>query len=320
MSAERVLAVSPRKAGTHLLQQLMVRLGYGIYGETVPPEDGRAAFSLRERQRLAERFADPAEFDGIDVRRDTEEFLRRTDLLLVQLGWIWQVRLAARNLSNVQVSQPDADFTLKMAPEAWTRPFRESPSRLCWIFHSVDIWRMDPLFLEEWIRDGEPRMVLNHRDPRDALVSMVDFFAGEGGLKFLRYPESATFGPILQSIPDRADRITYALRDPALPLMADYEAAISLLHHPRVVGVTFEDLVGPSGGGSRDRQLEATRRVAEHLESDVEPERVVDDLFDRSAFSFHKGRIGRWRDVFPAEHEAMFDDRFGHLLEVFGYA
>lgn len=319
MGAERVVVVSPRKSGTHLAQKLMVRFGYGIYGEPIPPEEGRAAFSLRERMELAERFLDPGELDDIDIRRDTAEFVRRTDTLLRQLGWIWQVRLAARNLSHAELAHPDAEFTLKMTPDAWRRPFWQTPPRLCWIFHSVDIWRMDQKFLNEWITNEHPRIILNVRDPRDALVSMVSFFAGDGGLKFLRFPESATFGPILQNIPDMKDRIGYALRDPAMPLLADYEAAISLFHHPRVCNVTFEELIGPEGGGSRSRQLAAVSRVAEHLAADESADKVVDALFDRTAFSFHKGQIGRWRDVFTADHNVMFKERFGHLLEVFGY-
>jgi hypothetical protein len=207
---ERVIVVSPRKSGTHLIQRLMAFLDYGIYGEPVPPEEGRAAFSLRERLELAERFLDPAELADIDVKRDTKEFIRRTDLLLVQLGWIWQVRLAARNLSHVEVSHPDVEFQLRMKPDAWRRPFRQTPPRLCWIFHSVDIWRMDPKFLNEWTMNAQPIMFLNYRDPRDALVSTVNFFAGAGGLEFRRFPESAIFRPILESISDLSDRICEA--------------------------------------------------------------------------------------------------------------
>lgn len=319
MSIERAVVISPRKSGTHLAQNLMVGLGYGIYGETVPPEAGRAAFSLRERIQLAEWYLDPGELDGIDVRRETGKFVRQTDQLLKQLGWMWQVRLAARNFSNIELSRPDADFTLKLKPDAWTRPFWQTPPRLCWIFHSVDVWHADPKFLNEWITRGEPRFVLNLRDPRDALISMVNFFAGEDGLRFLRFPESAIFGPILQSIPDVAGRITYALRDPAIPLLADYERAISLFHHPRVCRVSFEALVGAEGGGSRSRQLAAVERVAEHLDADMAPEAIVDKLFDPAAFSFHNGRIGAWQEVFTVEHKHLFEERFGHLLEIFGY-
>ncbi|MFF3861223.1 hypothetical protein [Streptomyces sp. NPDC002209] len=60
MSSERVFVISPRKCGTHLVQELLVGLGYGVYGEPVPPSGGRPAFSLRERLAMAEQFLDPA--------------------------------------------------------------------------------------------------------------------------------------------------------------------------------------------------------------------------------------------------------------------
>ncbi|HEX4815091.1 MAG TPA: hypothetical protein VFV66_20300 [Nonomuraea sp.] len=317
--AERAIVISPRKSGTHLVQRLMALLDYGIYGEPVPSTEGRAAFSLRERLELAERYLAPEELADLDVKRDTKEFVRRTDLLLVQLGWIWQVRLAARNLSHVEVSHPDVDFELRMKEDAWRRPFWQTPPRLCWIFHSVDIWRMDPKFLNEWTTTGRPAMFLNYRDPRDALVSTVNFFAGAGGLTFRRFPESAVFRPIMESIPDLPGRITYALRDPALPLLSDYESAISLFHHPSVGKVAFEDLVGPDGGGSRARQVETVERVADRLGHDVDAAAIAAKLFDRGSFTFHKGEIGSWRKVFTRQHEELFNARFGHLLEIFGY-
>ena len=318
--AERVIVVSPRKSGTHLIQRLMALLDYGIYGEPVPSAEGRAAFSLRERLELAERFLEPEELADIDIRRDTKEFVRRTDLLLIQLGWIWQVRLAARNLSHVEVSHPDAEFRLRMKPDAWRRPFWQTPPRLCWMFHAIDVWRMDPKFLNERTTNAQPAMILNYRDPRDALVSTVNFFSGAGGLEFRRFPESAIFRPILQNIPDLSGRITYALRDPALPLLSDYESAVSLFHHPQVGKVAFEDLVGPDGGGSPARQVAAVERVAARLGLDADPAAIAGKLFDRGSFTFHKGRIGAWREVFTRHHEELFNARFGHLLEIFGYA
>ncbi|GAA3170026.1 MULTISPECIES: hypothetical protein [Nonomuraea] len=320
MRQERVIVVSPRKSGTHLVQKLMTALGYGIYGEPVPPESGRAAVSLRERLELAERFLHPDEFAALDVREDTKEFIRRTDRLLIQLGWIWQTRLAARNLSNVDLIRPEIDFELRMSEDAWTRPFWQTAPRLCWIFHSLDIWRMDQKFLNEWTTRQAPAMVLNHRDPRDALVSMANFFSGKSGITFRRFPESAVFGPILANLPDMESRITYMLTDPTIPLLHDYEAAVSWYHHPQVCKVAFEELAGPEGGGSRARQLAAVERVAGWAGTDADPEAVVGELFDRRSFTFHKGRIGAWREVFTARHSALFDARFGHLTDMFGYA
>src|ERR1044071_1990056 len=119
----------------------------------------------------------------------------------------------------------------------------------------------------------------------------------------------------MRSLPGLAERLTYALRDPAIPLLEDYERAIGLFHHPEVCTVDYADLVGPEGGGDRDRQLAAIERVAAHLGRGVTAAAVADGLYDRSSFTFHKGQIGSWREVFTAEHEARFEARFGHLLE-----
>ncbi|GAA3061033.1 hypothetical protein GCM10020254_01060 [Streptomyces goshikiensis] len=100
-------------------------------------------------------------------------------------------------------------------------------------------------------------MILNYRDPRDVLLSLVDFFSRNNGLRFRRFPETAIFGPVLESIQDPAAKIDYALSDPAMPLLGDYESAISFLHHPNVCTVSFEELVGPPG---RRRPPDPARR------------------------------------------------------------
>lgn len=317
MNTERVILVSPRKAGTHLAQKLMVLFGYACYGESVPPREGRPALTVRERISMAERFLDPAELDGVDIRADSEEFIRRTDLLFIRLAQIWQIRLAGTEVPHVDLRDPGSASELKLRPGVWRHPFSWTPPGLCWIFHTLDIWRTDPSFLHEWHIGPEPAMVLNYRDPRDALVSMVDFFSDRKD--FRRHPESAVFRPIMESLPTREDRITYALTDPAFPLLRDYEHAVSFLHHPRVCTVSFEELVGPEGGGSRSKQRAAVNRVAEHLGLAVEPEPIAANLFDRASFTFRTGQIGGWRDAFTTSHRALFERRFGHLREVFGY-
>ncbi|MFE6841336.1 hypothetical protein [Streptomyces sp. NPDC057686] len=319
MSSERVFVISPRKCGTHLVQELLVGLGYGVYGEPVPPSEGRPAFSLRERLAMAEQFLDPAEFEALDHERDREGFIRTTDQVWLQLAWAWQTRLAVSPLSHVEAVAPEARFGPKMRPEIWTAPFSSTPPGMSWIFHSVDVWRMDNTFLAEWVNSGSPKVILNYRDPRDVLVSLVDFFSKNNGLKFMRYPESAIFGPVLESIEDYGKKLDYALSDPQMPLLADFEAAISFLHHPNVCRVSFEELVGPQGGGSREAQLDAVRRVAQWLDHDIDPATVADSLFNPHSFTLNKGRTGRWRETFSPAHVERFESRFGHLLDSFGY-
>ena len=38
------------------------------------------------------------------------------------------------------------------------------------------------------------------------------------------------------------------------------------------------------------------------------------------SFTFHKGQIGGWREHFSPEHEEIFNERYGKLLELYSYA
>jgi hypothetical protein len=319
MQADRAVVVSPRKSGTHLLQELMVCFGYHAYGESLPPAEGRVALSPRERMVLAERFLHPVELANLDWRADRDRFIQATDLLWTQVADMWQVKLAATNVSNTELAFPNLRYQLSMHPEAWRRPFSDTPTDVCWIFHSLDVWRLDQDFCREW-QAGGPRLLLNYRDPRDTVLSMVNFLSGDSGHDFSRQPELAIFRPILRNIPDLADRITYVLRDPAIPVLSDFEAAISLFHHPQVCVVSFEELVGPQGGGTVAAQVAAVSRAAEHIQADADPDTVAGKLFNPKAYSFHRGQIGAWQDVFTIQHKRTFDARFGHLLEIFDYA
>jgi hypothetical protein len=319
MPKGRVIAVSPRKSGTHLLQELMALLGYQTHGEAVPPREAVVTLSLRQRIELAEHFLHPDEQARLDYRTDREGLVQTTNILFFQVAEVLRAKLAAGNVCHTALAFPELEHPVRMHPRAWGRPFAATPQGICWTFHSLDIWRLDPAFFKEWPTPSGPRLVVSVRDPRDTLVSMARFLSGEGGHSFNRQPEAGIFRPILQNLPSLSDRITYLLRDPAVPLLSDFEAAISLFHHPDVCSVSFEELIGEQGGGSTERQLAAVRRVAEHVESDVDPEVVAEKVFNRNSYSFHRGRIGAWREVFTAEHNRLFAARFGHLLEIFHY-
>lgn len=177
---ERVIAVAPRMSGTHLVQELMVRLGYRVHGESVPPADGAVELSIRQPLDLARHYLHPDEQARLDFRHDREGFVRTTNQLWFQVAEVWQTRLAAVNVTHtVSRSGP-------RAPDASRRvrfSFGSTPANLRWTAHSA----------------------------------------------------------------------------------------------------------------------------------------VAGTLFYPDAHSFHRGRIGTWRGVFTHQHERLFQQRFGHLLELFGY-
>jgi hypothetical protein len=83
----------------------------------------------------------------------------------------------------------------------------------------------------------------------------------------------------------------------------------------------FEWLVGPQGGGSRERQVQEIRAIARHLGigySDREIEVAADRLFGGTA-TFHKGVIGGWKAHFTEEHKQVCKTLIGRLLIDLGY-
>ena len=52
----------------------------------------------------------------------------------------------------------------------------------------------------------------------------------------------------------------------------------------------------------------------------ADPAAVAGNLFNPAARTFHRGRIGRWKDHFSSRHRALFNERHGAIAELYGYA
>ena len=103
---------------------------------------------------------------------------------------------------------------------------------------------------------------------------------------------------------------------------------------PHLLICHYEDLVGPLGGGSEERQRKEVERVASFLGLTLSVDKI-DKLvsllygneinpFGRKQFSgyqstFRKGQIGAWRGVFNEEHIKVFKERLGQALIDLGY-
>ena len=86
--------------------------------------------------------------------------------------------------------------------------------------------------------------------------------------------------------------------------------------------VKFEDLIGPAGGGSEDRQREAIASVLRHLSIKVDDGQldfIAEHAFSRNARTFRKGLIGDWKNHFTEEHKAAFKACAGQYLVQMGY-
>lgn len=93
------------------------------------------------------------------------------------------------------------------------------------------------------------------------------------------------------------------------------------LHDPKILVIRFEDLVGEKGGGSKEKQVQTIKNIAQFLEielSDDKIEKICQSLWG-GTWTFRKGTIGQWKEKFTEEHVRLFKEYLGQDLIDFGY-
>jgi hypothetical protein len=319
--AKRVIVISMMKSGTHVINELMVALGYQMYGTVRVGQDNRPALDRSARWRIATMVY--GEEEAAYLKSQPEEaFNDLTDQAWEALAWAWQLRfgMPLRNLYSMELI--DTGLVDSVFRRTAGSSFAETPAGICWVFHNFDIKQIDGAFLREWEETGEPRIIFNYRDPRDMTLSLVNFLCHrtKNGLSAPSF--HPVFSRILLAKNSLDERLAYALTDTSFPCQPeDFNQLLWLLHHPRVCKVTFEELVGPEGGGSAQAQAAAVARLAGFVgETSRTAAEIAGGLFNADAFSFYKGQIGGWREVFTAEHRRLAEQRFGQVLPLFGYS
>jgi len=87
--------------------------------------------------------------------------------------------------------------------------------------------------------------------------------------------------------------------------------------------IKFEDLIGPGGGGTAEKQIETITKIAQHIKFDITPkkrEEITKNIFG-GTWTFREGQIGGWKKYFTPEIKAVFkqDTRLLQLLIDLGY-
>ncbi|UJW29917.1 sulfotransferase domain-containing protein [Saccharothrix sp. AJ9571] len=306
-AASRVIVVALMKSGTHLIQELMIALGYQLYGQSRIPDEFRPALSAGERRRIARLVYG-------DDRHDNA-----ADDAWEALGWAWQSRLGMPLVSRYGSQLVNKELIVQALRCTASTSFSETPENTCWILPELDVTRVDGAFLKEWHETGCPKIVFMYRDPRDATLSMVNFLLGKTSKGYGKFSDFTMFHEILASKKTLAEQVSYALSDPSFPGINDHERMLWLLHHPRVCTVSFEDLIGPSGSGSASAQEASVARILEFLGRDDDPEKLCTSLYRRDSFTFYKGQIGSWREEYTPENRATAAARFADVLTSYGY-
>jgi hypothetical protein len=313
------MVISFQKSGTHLMQELMLELGYRMVGVPRPSPHTVPDFDDGQRSAIAALVMSKVDHDALLDTAGTEEFVERTDAAWSALLWHWQRRLGQQVVNRYGQTRVDsADGVISNPYLPYTR-FADTPAGLCWMFHELDLHRVDGSFLSEWVETASPPLILNCRDPRDTVVSMINFLEGRTRAGYGNFFEADIFSAILASKPTWEEKIDYALRDPWFLARDQFEKALWLFNHPDVCKVRYEDLIGRQGGGSREAQVDAVRRILRHVGSDRDAEAVADRMYNPDSWSFYQGRSGGWRERFTDRNLDRFAEQFGDILAQYGY-
>jgi Sulfotransferase domain len=318
--AQRVIIVSLPKSGTHLIQEMMVALGYRMYGSGVrlKPEN-MPVLDEQTRWRIARLAYDEETLDALRAA-DKANFNEATDRAWDALGLAWELRLAQPIPTWYTRELVDTGLVRRVYKQTVGSDFADTPAGVCWMISQLDITKIDGHFLHEWAATGEPRIIYNYRDPRDMVLSAVNFLYGKTGRGVANYNDTQVFSDILRSKATLEDQLEYALTDSAFPTGDGHQKMLWLLNHPNVCKTSFEELVGPKGGGSIEEQSRALTRVMAFLDiNDREPGELAHELFNPDSFSFYRGQIGAWREAFTPALRRLAGDRYREVLQLYGY-
>lgn len=312
--APRVLAVALMKSGTHLMQELLIALGYHIAGAPRIPDQARVRPSRAEAEQLIRLSSSDLDMFALE-RAPDEEFWRQArdawdaaqDRVQSQLGTPLERHYGRENVSG------------KRLADAYV-PFSATPEGTSWIVSELAIDRVDGAFWDEWATTKEPRVIFMYRDPRATTLSMVNFLLDASGKGFGDYQDFRILHEILSSITSPDEQLEFALTHPGFPAVGDHARMRWLLRHPRVVAVSYESLVGPEGGGSAEEQEKAVDRVCDHLGADPGVRAAVaSSLYNEDAFTFRQGDIAGWRQQYSDANLQRANRLFERDLHEYGY-
>jgi hypothetical protein len=176
--------------------------------------------------------------------------------------------------------------------------------------------------LTSLLEELEYKTILIMRDPRDVAVSSVFYLT-----RLERHPLHARFNHELR---DFDERLMASIK--GLPAKEGTRGLASIARRigryqrwtevPGVCPVRFEDVVGPSGGGSREAQARAIAAIAAHVDRPLSADEVgvvAAKTWSQKSPTFRKGAIGDWRNHFGEEHKQVFKDIAGDQLVELGY-
>ena len=150
-----------------------------------------------------------------------------------------------------------------------------------------------------------------YRNPLDIAVSELDWFVK---------PEHS-FSGYLNCCTDDRERLSRLIADDSV--MGSIRDRINRyagwMNFGNVIPVSYEELVGASGGGEDAQQADSIWALQLKLHIVGCPENYGRQLYDRGSATFSKGKIGRHKECFTDEHWTALDTLPQDFMRALGY-
>lgn len=298
----KVVANSIPKSGTHLLARLLTLLGFELINlggiRPHPAQAGKKVPVIDRHLRALLGLREPEDVMGIGSH-------------LVDGGRFPPARRLLRTRGPEKV-MTGVDFRREIGRRWLERRLSRVPDGCFVNAHCVYSPELASLFAGERMR-----VVCILRDPRDVAVSQMHYIKQKR-----KHPIHDTF----MALPSDDERLLVSIRGgwldkrELLSLDKRYRQFMGWHDDDNAIVVKFEDLVGPSGGGSAEAQRLTIERIARHvgLEPDERIMHTVENIYGVGK-TFRKGQIGSWRSEFSEVHARAAREVAGALLVELGY-
>ena len=172
--------------------------------------------------------------------------------------------------------------------------------------------------------DFSIRIILNYRDPRDAVVSWF-YWLHPNNTKithFCREYVKKTY----TSFSDEQLLEMFIKNEKFRPceynVLEYFKLSRALLFHPQILKIRYEDLIGESGGGEKSLQEKSIQNLFEFIGLDTECmdiSKIAGSAFDKKSETFRKGVIGDFNSVFTKRTMDLFNENYADVLIQYGY-